>query len=297
MGRELRRVPLDFEWPMNKVWEGYINPWSAFSETCTVCDGSGYSPEALLFQGQWYGNSPFDPIAYGVPVVRRDHPAIRALAVRNFQQNSSYYRSVEDEVARLHDMFKSQWCYHLNQDDVDALVAADRLREFTHRPRTPEQQKLLDEQKKAGESHYWLKNPNGYRPTAQEVNDWSIGPGSHLEGGAAYTCIKQKCERLGLPLTCSNCDGKGKIWPNQAYEEATDEWIAKDPPPGDGFQLWETTSEGSPISPVFATLEELCAYAANNCSVFGSKRASKEEWRRMLDDGLVSHQEGNMIFL
>jgi hypothetical protein len=25
MGREVRRVPLDFEWPLNKVWEGFLN--------------------------------------------------------------------------------------------------------------------------------------------------------------------------------------------------------------------------------------------------------------------------------
>ena len=26
MGRELRRVPLDFDWPQGKVWQGYLNP-------------------------------------------------------------------------------------------------------------------------------------------------------------------------------------------------------------------------------------------------------------------------------
>ena len=27
MGRELKRVPLDFDWPQNKVWHGYLNPY------------------------------------------------------------------------------------------------------------------------------------------------------------------------------------------------------------------------------------------------------------------------------
>jgi hypothetical protein len=27
MGRELKRVPLDFDCPLNKVWKGYINPF------------------------------------------------------------------------------------------------------------------------------------------------------------------------------------------------------------------------------------------------------------------------------
>lgn len=24
MGREVRRVPVDFDWPINKVWKGYL---------------------------------------------------------------------------------------------------------------------------------------------------------------------------------------------------------------------------------------------------------------------------------
>jgi hypothetical protein len=34
------------------------------------------------------------------------------------------------------------------------------------------------------------------------------------------------------------------------------------PPEGDGWQAWETVSEGSPCSPVFATAEELIEWAA-----------------------------------
>ena len=33
-----------------------------------------------------------------------------------------------------------------------------------------------------------------------------------------------------------------------------------DPPEGKGYQLWETTTEGAPISPVFKTLEELAEW-------------------------------------
>lgn len=54
------------------------------------------------------------------------------------------------------------------------------------------------------------------------------------------------------------------------------------PPTGDGFQLWENTSEGSPISPVFKTLDELCEWAAENETVFASIKASKEEWMAQL---------------
>lgn len=38
MGRELKRVVLDFDWPLHKVWDGYVNP---YYRKCDVCDGRG----------------------------------------------------------------------------------------------------------------------------------------------------------------------------------------------------------------------------------------------------------------
>lgn len=65
------------------------------------------------------------------------------------------------------------------------------------------------------------------------------------------------------------------------------------------IQLYETTSEGTPKSPVFAKgdFEKLCEYAAENCTTFATFKASKEDWVAMLSDGLVFHQSGNMIFI
>lgn len=71
----------------------------------------------------------------------------------------------------------------------------------------------------------------------------------------------------------------------------------KDVPEGDGYQLWETTTEGSPISPVFKTLEELCEYAEKNCSTFSDFKTTKEEWFDMLSNENVHHKEGNFIFI
>jgi len=88
----------------------------------------------------------------------------------------------------------------------------------------------------------------------------------------------------------------GKV-PASVVEALCEDWKNYDPPTGEGYQLWETTSEGSPISPVFETLDDLCAWAEENASTFGSFRTSKEEWRQMLDDGLVYHKEGQNVFL
>ena len=49
----------------------------------------------------------------------------------------------------------------------------------------------------------------------------------------------------------------GTIWPGYQTEEEEE---AYDPPEGEGYQVWETVSEGSPVSPVFASAEELVEY-------------------------------------
>ena len=58
------------------------------------------------------------------------------------------------------------------------------------------------------------------------------------------------------------------------------------PPAGDGWQMWETTSEGSPISPVFDTPETLARWLADNeASSFGSETATYDQWLSMITDG------------
>lgn len=69
---------------------------------------------------------------------------------------------------------------------------------------------------------------------------------------------------------CQWCGGKGSVLPTDpAVLAALAPWVNKwddysfpktEPPVGDGWQLWETTSEGSPVTPVFATAEELARW-------------------------------------
>lgn len=52
------------------------------------------------------------------------------------------------------------------------------------------------------------------------------------------------------------------------------------------LMMYETTSEGTPISPAFATPEELARWLAdNNASAFGSQGASYEAWLRVAQGG------------
>lgn len=65
------------------------------------------------------------------------------------------------------------------------------------------------------------------------------------------------------------------------------------------IQLYEDTSEGTPLSPVFKKeeFENLCEWAAKNESTFANFKATKEEWMQMLSNGNVHHREGNVIFM
>jgi hypothetical protein len=50
--------------------------------------------------------------------------------------------------------------------------------------------------------------------------------------------------------------------------------------------MYETTSEGTPISPAFSTKEELARWLENNnSSAFGKSTATYEQWLAMINAG------------
>ena len=74
-----------------------------------------------------------------------------------------------------------------------------------------------------------------------------------------------------------------KIW--HGYDDKEEgEW--EDPPTGEGWQMWEDTTEGSPISPVFATAEALAQWlATNKADPAGGGTATYEQWLAMIRKG------------
>ena len=160
------------------------------------------------------------------------------------------------------------WSDKLGQAEVDYLVSKGRLGVWRN--------------------GQWHQDPR----SAAEVNAQQREPGMHMHDAINRSfLIEFRCERLGIPLHCSTCDGHGDIGTDEE-RDAYENWVGGDPPEGEGYQLWETTTEGSPQSPVFATFDELCEYAAEQCSTFGNERASAEGWRRMLGDGIVGDHDG-----
>jgi len=111
--------------------------------------------------------------------------------------------------------------------------------------------------------------------------DWPIG--AIWPPYMASICTEEMGYCIGKDKTteerCIACRHAGKLAkrPWKKYFDCP-EW-ATQPPTGEGYQLWETTSEGSPISPVFKTPEELAQWLFDiKASAFGSCTATYEHW-------------------
>jgi hypothetical protein len=201
MGRQIKRVPLDFDWPLHKVWKGFVMPESLHLATCPDCDGEGYSVEARAIAHTFYAHQ----------------CGSEALA----------------------------WHNKIGQAEVDNLVAEDRLCVLKKRAPTPDNPRDWE----------WVAVPR----TAAEVNAENTrgGMGGH-DAINRMILIRFRCDRLGITSECPRCDGAGTIG-TDAQRKAYDEWKGADPPVGEGWQVWETVSEGSPVSPVYPTKDALIA--------------------------------------
>jgi len=277
--REVKRVPLDFSWPRGEVWEGFLLPERLQEGKCPDCE-NGYSPHGQYLHDLWYGYVPFDPASTGSAPWQITDPAVRDFARRNVERDPDFYGArgagggvaVVREAFRLASMWNGQWCHHLNQDDVNALVEAGRLMDFTHTWSREDR---------------WQKKDPPFIPTATEVNEWSLRGMGHdsLNAGIA---VSARCKREGYADRCPACEGHGSVekYPSQRAE--AEAWEPAEPPAGDGWQLWETTSEGSPTSPVFATAGELAAWCEGNATAFADMRWTADEWLRSFDGGDTS---------
>ncbi len=211
MGRELKRVALDFEWPENKVWSGYINPHYAKNHQCAACGGAGETTSR-----QRLG----------------DLVSLLMLSGTDVNRWACHPHLVEAHLFYTHGK--------LCGSDMAELTSALA----------------------------------GRKPS-------SLGHCSIDKHSATLKIIAA----AGLPEEwgmCPACNGEGSIWDSAEDEKAADEWSETSPPAGDGYQIWETVSEGSPISPVFATAEALAGHMAGK-KWGADKGSSYESWMRFIE--------------
>lgn len=254
MSRQVRRVPLDFDHPLHEVWPGFVIPGSLREEPCRDCS-NGYYPAAERINALWYGDAPFKPEDNGSTPYTSDTPVVRELAECSIERSPQFYGTgpiaVAREARRLASLFNSMWCHHLNQEDVDALVAGGRLWDFTRRfePGTG-----------------WVDLNEPYRPTAAEVNEWSLRGSGH-DATNQHVVVKARCEREDIVMECGTCRGQAFVESYPGQHAEADAWEPTPPPTGDGWQVWETVGEGSPVTEVFPTAEALAVQWAEMTGV------------------------------
>lgn len=224
MGREVRRVPLDFDWPLDKVWVGFVTPDSLYGWKCPECE------QGQTFAAWWLSHMchRIAMLADDVLDQRRGRPMHPWLAEDRYP-----YGIWEGKPRR--------WVVKRPSEDMIALMKG-----------------------------------LGCKPSI-------LGFGSG-DGHRVYRAIT---EAAGVDFgVCQNCAGEGEIeaYPGQFSERAA--WMPYDPPTGDGWQLWETVSEGSPISPVFASAEGLAGWMASDAYTWGVSRPMQYDAAlRFVSDG------------
>lgn len=231
VNRRLRRVPLDFSWPVGRVWDGFQRQGDLEFPPCWVCGPAS---------GGRYGRNRHGDLGDGYS------PGARAI------NRTFYCIDVADPWLRE----QMSWRDKLGLTEVARLVERGLL-------------------------------PQGV--TAAEVNA-ANGPGRpswdhrdlRLAGNAAHELLLLRCELLGIEHTCAACGGQGDEATDELRAQA-DAWEPTEPPVGAGYQMWESTSEGSPISPVFASEDTLAGWLAEHMTGVGySGWLTKEEWLEVM---------------
>ena len=105
----------------------------------------------------------------------------------------------------------------------------------------------------------------------------------HKKRSMCAACWKIAAERK-IPLIEEPGTSYGCPIFHTYYQIPSDPDVAIEPPIGDGYQLWEVTSEGSPMSPVFTSFCELCTWCEENSTVYANEKISKTKWMEILTE-------------
>lgn len=207
MGREVRRVPEGFDWPLDEVWGGFLMPDSLHSPECSDCGGRGTTSAR-----SWVAQIAALALLLDVDLRAQEqgrsmHPYLHDTGSRAYGRPSADIREFGTGLAGREASF-------IGHDAIDNWHATDKLIEAA-----------------------------GLDPKV-----WGH---------------------------CPTCEGTGYIEDYPGQSDEAEAWEGTPPPTGEWWQIWETVSEGSPITPAFATAEELATYYSNER---GGSYESTLEW-------------------
>ena len=245
MSRDVRRVPLDFDYPLGGTWQPYQRPASLALPKCPTCHGTGSNAAyEWLYQLMYRLGMAAHDVLVDQPRGKPMHPwLVEGPNLPTFRVT----RPVTDaeRIAAQQEIERSEAlgeaAHHLLYSAVEpgstTLIGYDVVR--------PDEALAELVIALSGEPRDRLASP--------------------FSGGSttAYAMANAVAAVAGLdPETwhkCRACNGEGNVGTVE-QRAAADAWEPTEPPTGEGWQLWQTVSEGGPISPVFSTPEELVTW-------------------------------------
>jgi hypothetical protein len=210
MGREIKRVALDFDGKRGETWKGFLNP---HHKPCPLSD-------IECMAGSTTGRAWLENILRFLALVGEEGQGPR--------RNGTYPHPY---LAEFPQAVTTRGKFDMSSNDVRKYRCVERPKVL------PPSKDLFDLVVKLTESE-----PG--RIGIEGINVWKLEQ-------KLFELAGVDADTWGV---CPVCKGDGV---DPACKEAYEAWESEDPPEGPGWQVWEHTSEGSPVSPVFATGEEL----------------------------------------
>lgn len=191
MSREIRRVPEGFDWPLDKVWEGYLMPDDLHLLPCPAGDA--------CCNGTTSARAWVEEMAHLLLMLDDERPG-----------------------RPMHPYFNSIPSHPMPSPDIKEFGTG-----------------------LAGREGRWLGH--------DAIDRWQAG--------------KKIIKAAGLKKSwgiCPACEGTCGVDAYEGQSADRETWKPTKPPTGEWWQLWETISEGSPVTPAFETAESLALYMGEN---------------------------------
>jgi len=212
MGREIKRVPLDFDWPLDKVWQGFLLPERFHEDPCPDCC-HGLTPARAWVEQMADLLLMLDDDVRDQERGRETHPYFESLPkpYGNERDRPTAFRAIRPsaDIRELGTGLAGREGSVFGHDACDRWSTANKI----------------------------------IAAAGLDPDVWGI---------------------------CQRCCGHASIERYAGQRDEAESWRSTGPPEGEGWQLWETVSEGSPISPVFATGEELAGWMASPAYTWGA---------------------------